>query len=143
MTRDARMNRWFEEAVGRLDAGTAGRIRYLWGAGPDAPAGKPMHCESLRHFVDFMAQWKMPRPMISLGSDGLVNSEWDVGECGVLAMEFQISGHVRFITLDLPEAGCDRRNVPLVSRLPHEMMRMLGPIVDALRRPESNPGKAP
>ena len=102
------------------EAGTAGRLRCLRDMEPDGPANKPMNSEPLRHFVDFLAHRKTPRPAITPGCNGLANAEWDADGRGALATGFLGSG-------------------PTLRR-PHDMMRRIGQVVDRLRQESADEG---
>ena len=95
----------FEAAAERLS-----QLGSLVAENPDEPH---LEIESVRALASFlMSEKQLPEPRIGVTPDGLVQIEWRVPTKGILAMEFLISGLIRFAAISAPaQPGIDRLSV--------------------------------
>ena len=95
-----------------LDA-IADRLLYLQQLVEDDPDEPSIEIESLRVLAHFlMSERQLPEPQIGVTPDGFIQIEWPVATNGILAMEFLISGLIRFAAISSRgEPGIDRLRV--------------------------------
>ena len=95
----------FEVAAERLS-----QLGSLVAENPDEPH---LEIESVRALASFlMSEKQLPEPQIGVTPNGLVQIEWRVPTNGILAMEFLISGLIRFAAISAPaQPGIDRLSV--------------------------------
>lgn len=98
----------------------ANRIRYLYDLAEDDEEEQPIHIDSLRHLALFLlVNARLVDPEIGTSPDGLAHAEWTLpdlslerGGNGLIAMEFQPSGRIRFGALSAPyRPGVERLTV--------------------------------
>ncbi len=95
----------FEAAAERLS-----QLGSVVAENPDEPS---FEIESVRALASFLVSEKqLPEPQIGVTPNGLVQIEWRVPTNGILAMEFLISGLIRFAAISAPaQPGIDRLSV--------------------------------
>ena len=95
----------FEAAAERLS-----QLGRLVAKNSDEPH---LEIESVRALASFlMSEKQLPEPQIGVTPNGLVQIEWRVPTNGILAMEFLISGLIRFAAISAPaQPGIDRLSV--------------------------------
>ncbi len=92
----------------------ADRLGYLHKITLDDPDEEPMTLESLKELALFlMSERQLPDPRIAISPDGLAQIEWQVGDNGVLAMEFlPVDSLIRFAAVSAPaKRGVQRMRV--------------------------------
>ena len=98
----------------------ADRIRYLYDLAEADDEEQSIHIDSLRHLALFLLEnAKLIDPEIGTSPDGLAHAEWTLpdlslerGGNGLIAMEFQPSGRIRFAALSAPyRPGVERLTV--------------------------------
>ena len=95
-----------------LDA-VADRLGYLCSLAYDDADEAPIEMESLRAMTLFlMSQRQLRDPQIGVTPDGSMQIEWRLPSNGILAMEFLLSGLIRFAAISAPaQRGVDRLSV--------------------------------
>lgn len=79
---------------------TADRIAYLYELAQDDPDEKYIELVSLQKFASFIIDnLELPKPQIGINSDGLLHVAWRIDNYGILAMDFLVSGHIRFAAI--------------------------------------------
>ena len=96
----------------RLDA-VADRLGYLCSLAYDDPDEAHLEIESLRPMALFLMSHRQLRdPQIGVTPNGLMQIEWRLPSNGILAMEFLLSGLIRFAAISAPaQRGVDRLSV--------------------------------
>ena len=91
----------------------AERLRQLGSVVAENPDEPSLEIESVRALASFlMSEKQLPEPQIGVPPNGLVQIEWRVPTNGILAMEFLISGLIRFAAISAPaQPGIDRLSV--------------------------------
>ena len=92
----------------------ADRLNYLHGLAVDDPDEQAIEVESMRELALFlMSERRLPDPQIGISPAGFVQAEWQVGEKGILAMEFlPCDGLIRFAAISAPaQRGVQRISV--------------------------------
>lgn len=81
----------------------ADRLIYLRGLSYDDPEEPTIEVESLRSMAHFlMSERQLPVPQIGVTPTGLIQIEWRFQNNGILAMEFLMSGQIRFAAISAP-----------------------------------------
>ena len=92
----------------------ADRLSYLHGLAVDDPDEQTIAVDSMRELALFlMSERKLPDPQIGISPAGFAQAEWQVGERGILAMEFlPCDGLIRFAAISAPaQRGVQRIGV--------------------------------
>ena len=106
------------QAEGR--ATVADRVRYLYDLAENDEEEHPIHIDSLRHLALFLlVNARLIDPEIGTSPDGLAHAEWTLPDLslervgnGLIALEFQPSGRIRFAALSAPyRPGVERLTV--------------------------------
>ena len=111
----------------------ADRLAYLKKLTEDEPEEEPMEIESLRMSALFiMENPQLPCPQITVSYDGLVYLRWNLGNEGVLGMQFLPSTAVRFTAiLNHQDPKSQRWSVSDVLQ-PSDMMKAVAPFTEQL-----------
>lgn len=90
----------------------ADRLAYLQGLALDDPDEQPMEIDSLRELAIFlMEERQLSNPELTISPTGLAQAEWRVGKSGLLAMEFQPTGLIRFAAISAPATHGKQRTI--------------------------------
>lgn len=83
----------------------ANRMTDLHNLPVDDSYEKPLDTESARGFARFIiSESYLPRPCVTVTSDGLINAEWEIPDYGTLILEF-LPGNMVTYTVVLAETG--------------------------------------
>lgn len=97
--------------------------------------GKPIMLESLRmsaiFLIENVLENRMPSPQITVSYEGLIYLRWK-SEQGVLGMEFQTSGLIRFAAIIYGSDSGSQRPSVSGTLLPEDMLNAVKPITDQL-----------
>ena len=92
----------------------ADRLNYHHGLAVDDPDEQTIAVGSMKELALFlMSEQKLPDPQIGISPAGFAHAEWQVGERGILAMEFlPCDGLTRFAAISAPpQRGVQRIRV--------------------------------